>query len=336
MELANLFVDRVSFVYGPSGSGKTILVSSLAFHFAKEGRKVVWISFYESKETVIETWKAFGWASDKVLIFDFPFVPQYRETLFNQVIDLAYREKAEVLVIDGTDAIITDRAAADAVAKVGVSVIGIETNFNPLGDVADTILRLSTKYTSSGVIRRVVIQKARGKEVQIQLLYLAILPTGPVLLSPLSPPAEPKIAQAPGLLARFVQEMYAGTQIAVYGPYQALSAYVVDTYNAVAYVHKHRQVHFFKKAKTKLVSMLEHMRLEHYAQRQPGKYVITLDGEHIPRSFKRFRSQDYIWIDIYTTTPPLSDYDYVFYVDVKKVRAEHSHIPLAQAEIPLT
>ncbi|MEM1616345.1 MAG: RAD55 family ATPase [Pyrobaculum sp.] len=336
MELASLFADRVSFVYGPSGSGKTVLVSSLAHHFAKEGRKVVWISFNESKDTIVETWKAFGWASDIISIFDFPFVPQYRDTLFNQVLDLAYREKADVMVIDGVDAVVTDRAAADAVAKVGFSVIGIESNFNPLGDIADTILRLSARYTTYGVIRRVIIQKARGREVQTPLLYLAILPTGPVLLSPHSPPTEPKTAQAPGLLAQLVQEVYAGTQIAVYGPYQGLSAYVIDTYNAVAYVHKHRQVHFFKKAKTRLVPMLEHMRLEHYAQKQPGRYVITLDAEHIPRRFKRFRSQDYVWVDVYTTAPPLSDYDYVFYVDGRRVRAEYSYTPLAQAEIPLT
>ncbi|WP_245218372.1 hypothetical protein [Pyrobaculum islandicum] len=59
-------------------------------------------------------WKSFGWRVEDVVVYDYPYVPQYKETLFNQVMDLAYREKADVFIIDDVDAVVFDRATADA------------------------------------------------------------------------------------------------------------------------------------------------------------------------------------------------------------------------------
>jgi len=96
----------VAFVYGPSGAGKTVLISKVSFNFAKEGRRVLWVTFNEGRDTLHETWRSFGWKAEEIVVYDYPFVPQYRETLFNQVVDLAYKERAEVFVIDGVEAIV--------------------------------------------------------------------------------------------------------------------------------------------------------------------------------------------------------------------------------------
>lgn len=269
MDLKRLFAERAALVYGPSGAGKTVLISKVAFDFAKEGKRVLWITFNEGRDTLQETWRSFGWRPEEIVVYDFPFVPQYRETLFNQVVDLAYKERAEVFVVDGVEAMVFDRASADALTKIGLfSIIGIEAKYNPLGDIADVIIKMEAKYTTYAAIRRLKIQKARGLEVSKPIYYLAMLPTGPVLLSDEHVPSgEHRHVPPPGLLAHLVKEVPQGTQIAVYGPHQRLSAAVVDSHNSVAYVHKPHQLEFFRKAETHVVSPMEHMRLEHYAQR---------------------------------------------------------------------
>jgi len=336
MDLKRIFAERIGFVYGPSGSGKTVLVSEIVRQFADEGRRVVWISFNESRDVLVGMWKSFGWDVGRIAVYDFPFVPQYRETLFNQVVGLAYKEKAEVLVVDGVDAIVSDRATADALSKVGLySTIGIDTKYNPLADIADTIVRTSIKFIQSAAIRRLEIVKARGMEVATPVYYLAILPQGPVLLSR-HPRHEPthKIA-APGHLANLVGEIYKGVQIALYGPYQGVSAQVVDVAGAVAYVHKPYQRDFFKRARTHLVSPQEHLRLEHYAVKHDADYVIVLGAEKVPKFFREFRQPDVVWIDVYTTPPPMSDYDYVFYISHETIRLEKSPAPTAVVELPI-
>lgn|GEM_PF-743974 len=337
MDLKRLFAERAALVYGPSGAGKTVLISKVAFDFAKEGKRVLWITFNEGRDTLQETWRSFGWRPEEIVVYDFPFVPQYRETLFNQVVDLAYKERAEVFVVDGVEAMVFDRASADALTKIGLfSIIGIEAKYNPLGDIADVIIKMEAKYTTYAAIRRLKIQKARGLEVSKPIYYLAMLPTGPVLLSDEHVPSgEHRHVPPPGLLAHLVKEVPQGTQIAVYGPHQRLSAAVVDSHNSVAYVHKPHQLEFFRKAETHVVSPMEHMRLEHYAQKIISQYIITLDAEQIPRWLRRFREPKAVWVDIYTTPPDATSYDYVFYVDRGKIRVEHSPEPLQQVELPL-
>jgi hypothetical protein len=337
VNLKRVFAEKVAFVYGPSGAGKTVLISKVAFDFAKEGRRVLWVTFNEGRDTLHETWRSFGWKAEEIVVYDYPFVPQYRETLFNQVVDLAYKERAEVFVIDGVEAIVFDRASADALTKIGLlSVIGIEAKYNPLGDISDVIIKMEARYTNYAAIRRIKIQKARGLEVPKPIYYLAILPTGPVLLSDEHvPSAEQRHVPPPGLLAHLVKEVPLGSQIALYGPYQRLSAAVVDSPNSIAYIHKHYQLGFFKRAKPRLVSLFEHRRLEHYAQRILSQYVITLDAEQVPKWFRSFRDQRAVWVDIYTTPPDVAGYDYVFYVDKEKIRIEHSPEPPPQIELPL-
>jgi RecA-superfamily ATPases implicated in signal transduction len=333
VDLRQLFGGKIAFVYGPSGAGKTILISKAAFEFVQEGRRVLWVTFNEGRDTLQETWKSFGWNPEEVLVYDFPFVPQYRETLFNQVVDIAYKERAEVFIIDGVEAIVFDRASADALTKIGIySVIGIESKYNPLGDIADVIIKSGDEVHRLCNLRRVKIQKARGVNVPRPVYYMAILSTGPVLLSNEHLPADTQV-RPPGFLAYFIREIPLGTQIAVYGPYQRLSATVVDEADSVAYVHRLYQLGFFKRAKPRLVSHLEHLRLEHYALKTPSRYIITLDAEHIPRWFRRFRGNEAVWIDIYTTPPDAAGYDYVFYVDTERMRVVHSPEPLPQTEL---
>lgn len=330
-----MFEERVVFVYGPSGSGKTIFVSKIAFDFVKEGRRVVWVSFNESKDTLYSMWRGFGWNPDYISVFDYPFVPQYRETLFNQVVDLAYREKAEVFIVDGVDAIVFDRASADALTKVGLhSIVGIETRYNPLGDIADVIIKLDATYKHYGVVRKATIVKARGAEVPRPVFYVAILPSGPVVV-PAShdPAAEVHYVAAPGALAALVPQVALGSQIAVYGPFQRISAAAVDSPEAVAYVHRPYQLTYFKKAKPRLVSPLEHLRVEHYAQRTTAKYIVTLDAEYLTRWARRLRHGRAVWVDIYTKPPDPFHYDYVFYIDKEKIRVEHSPEPVERAEL---
>lgn len=326
MDFTELFGDKVAFIYGPSGAGKTVLVSKAAFEFAREGRRVLWVSFNESRDRLTQTWKAFGWNPDAILIYDYPFVPQYRETLFNQVIDLAYKEKADVFILDGIDVIVTDGASADALTKMALySVIGIEAHYNPLGDIADVILRLKAKYTDTATIRRVEVQKARGLAVDSPVFYMAILPNGPHLLTPSETmPADIKTVPVPGMLRGHIGEVYLGTQIAIYGATQKAAAELVDDPAAVAYVHKPHQLHFFKKAKARVVPLAEHKKLEFYAQRILTKYVITLDAEKIPRWFKKFRQHNAVWIDIYTSPPLHLDYDYVLYTDGQRIKLEQA------------
>jgi len=337
VELKRLFDERVSFVYGPSGAGKTVLVSRAAFELAKEGLRVVWVSFNEGKESLHNTWTSFGWDPRQISVFDYPYVPQYKETLFNQVIDLAYREKADVFIVDGVEAIVFDRATADAFVKMGIrTIVGIEARYNPMGDIADVIVRLTAKYTSHATIRRVEIRKARGVGVTTPVYYMAILPSGPVLLTDeQTPTLEEKRIPPPGLLANIVREVPLGTQIALYGPYQRISATVVDAPNSIAYVHRPYQWTYFKKAKPKLVSIYEHRRLEHYAEKLLSRYVITLDAELVPRAYRRFRSRNAVWVDIYTAPPNPSEYDYVLYVDSRRIKVEHSPEPVETPELPL-
>lgn len=337
MDLKQLFDNKVSYVYGPSGAGKTILVSKAAFEFAKEGAKVVWITFNEGRDSLYETWQSFGWNPRDVAVFDFPYIPQYRETLFNQVVDLAYKEKADIFIVDGVDAVVIDRATADAFAKMGLrSIIGIETRYNPLADIADVIIKLRAVNTDYATIRRVEIQKARGVSIKKPVWYMAILPNGPVLLSnERSYPLESSRVPAPGLLAQLLSDVPLGAQIAVYGHSQWITAAVVDTLNAVAYVHKSYQMQFFKKAKTRLVSIYEHRRLEHYAERVISRYIITLDAEYVPRRYRDFRSTSAVWVDLYTAPPNQLEYDYVIYVDDNVARVEFSRTPLERKELQL-
>jgi len=173
-------------------------------------------------------------------------------------VDLAYKERAEVFVIDGVETIAFDRASADALTKIGLfSITGIEAKYNPLGDISDVIIKIEARYTNYAAIRRVKIQKARGLEVPKPIYYLAILPTGPVLLRDEHvPSAEQRHVPPPGLLAHLVKEVPLGSQIALYGPHQRLSAAVMDSPNSIAYIHKHYQLGFFKRAKPRLASLL--------------------------------------------------------------------------------
>jgi len=337
VELKQLFDGKVSFIYGASGTGKTILVSKVAMELAKEGRRVVWVTFNEGRDTLFNTWSSFGWDPRLVAVFDYPYVPQYKETLFNQVIDLAYKEKAEVFIVDGVEAIVFDRATADAFTKMGIhTIVGIETRHNPMADIADVIIKLTARYTSYATIRRVEIQKARGIRVEKPVYYMAILHSGPVLLSDEhAVAAEQAKVPAPGHLASLIKEVPLGVNIALYGPHQRLTAAVVDAPNAIAYVHKPYQLGFFKRARPRLVSIYAHRRLEHYAEKVLSRYIITLDAELIPRAYRRFRSPNAVWIDIYTSPPTNADYDYVFYVDRNKIRVDHSPEPLESQELPL-
>ncbi|MEM1837160.1 MAG: RAD55 family ATPase [Pyrobaculum sp.] len=335
MDLRSIFEERITFVYGKSGAGKTLFVSKIAFDFVKEGKKVVWVSFNESKDTLYAMWKSFGWRPESIAVFDYPYMPQYRETLFNQVVDLGYRERAEVFIIDGIEAIVFDRASADALTKLGFhAVVGIETHYNPLGDIADVIIKLDARYKKYAVVRKITIVKARGLEIARPIYYFAILPTGPVVVST-EPGVEYEVQQTvpPGLLSLLLPRVALGTQIAVYGPYQKISAAVVDTPNAVVYVHKPYQLEFFKKAKAILVSPFEHLKIEHYLERTLAKYIITLDAEYLTQWARRFRHNKAVWVDIYTKPPDVLGYDYVFYVDREKLRVEHSPEPLEKSEL---
>jgi KaiC/GvpD/RAD55 family RecA-like ATPase len=52
VDLKRVFAEKVAFVYGPSGAGKTVFISKVAFDFAKEGRRVLWVTFNEGRDTL--------------------------------------------------------------------------------------------------------------------------------------------------------------------------------------------------------------------------------------------------------------------------------------------
>jgi hypothetical protein len=44
------------------------------------------------------------------------------------------------------EAIVFDRASADALTKIGLfSIIGIEAKYNPLGDISDVIVKMEAR-----------------------------------------------------------------------------------------------------------------------------------------------------------------------------------------------
>lgn len=336
MDFVELLADKITYIYGRPGAGKTVFAMGVAARLASLGKKVVWVTFSERKELVERHWQSFGQLGDQVAIYDLPNVSQYRETLFGQVADLAYRERADALFVDGVGAMVYDDTSASSVAKMGMStVVGVDVPpDNPLAQVADVVLKLDVVFRSYAAIRRVTVVKTRGMTLGRPVYYLAMSARGPVVVKERhEEDGEAVWRPAPGRLRELLGEVPLGSQIALYGApsLKAMTA-LVDDGEAVAYVHLPWQAALFSRAHVRRVGLYEHMKLEHYVEPPDRPYVVVLDADHLVPWFRRFRSPRAVWVDIYVERPR-GIYEYVVKVEGGRARVERSLVPPAAPEL---
>lgn len=336
VDFVELLNERITYIYGRPGAGRTAFAVGVAVQLVSRRKKVVWVTFNERRELVERQWQAFGRLGDAVAIYDLPRVSQYRETLFGQVVDLAYREKADALFVDGVSAMIYDDISASSVTKMGIgTVVGIDVPpDNPLAQVADVVLKMDVAFTSYAAIRKITVVKTRGMSVEKPVYYIAMSPRGPVVVKERHEEAGEAVWRpAPGRLRELLGEVPLGSQIALYGASstKAMTA-LVDDDEALAYIHMPYQAVLFSRARVRRVSIYEHMRLESYVE-PPGKpYVVTLDADYLAPWFRRFRSWNAIWVDIYAERPR-GLYDYVVKVQGGGAVVERSLMPPVVSEL---
>ncbi len=94
-------------ISGEPGTGKTIFSSAIAFHELKKGKKVLYISFNETKEDFMRTISKFGWKFDE----NFKYVDLFavgKDALNAQmklIIEEFLKFKPDLLVIDSITAL---------------------------------------------------------------------------------------------------------------------------------------------------------------------------------------------------------------------------------------
>ncbi|MGC9118721.1 MAG: RAD55 family ATPase [Thermoproteus sp.] len=185
----------ITLVYGRPGTGKTTFAAHIAAERLRRGEKVLWVSFYEDRDTLVKDAAALGYDLSKAHIWD--AVLAKAEDVFNYVVALATEEGPSLLVLDS----ISQLQGLDvrghltnvmyrALKPTGVDILltAEEEGADPLSYIADNIIHLVRRVSERGIPTRYMdFEKMRGRPAGFVKAFEIVEGVGLVLLDELKP-----------------------------------------------------------------------------------------------------------------------------------------------------
>ena len=190
-------------VSGPSGSGKTVIALHAAAAALKQGKKVLYISFDQSKETVKATAAQFGTdvESERFSIVSPAVDKRYIDAHIFLMQEAVEKGGIDVLVIDSVTALVHHYKTSEVLASLkkfiafcknkGVSLLFTNTVGSFLeereqgaldcSNIVDTVVLLRFTEIDSTLRHGIMVQKMRGSEHNKRMMELSITSHGPII-----------------------------------------------------------------------------------------------------------------------------------------------------------
>jgi len=241
---------------GYPGTGKTTLASTMAYHNARLGHKVLYISFQEDREKLFHNLKKLGIelqdVADKGML-RFVQLPVFTtddtlSELISYISKLVYEEKFEVIIIDSITPLLTPvgssvkargilqnffygilkltKGLTILLSEIPLDVSGVE--FGNIEFVADVMIILKHRIEEDLIVRELEIRKVRGAPVHVAKILFTITPGKglraypvPMLSEIPAPDTNKKFVLPCEMLRRYVGDIYGGETIYVAYPSDA-------------------------------------------------------------------------------------------------------------------
>ncbi|WP_258871948.1 RAD55 family ATPase [Pyrobaculum aerophilum] len=94
----------VTAIYGRPGAGKTSLAMRIVHERIKAGERVLWISLYEDKETLLKNAESLGYDLSKAEVWDMIFVKT--DAILNQVVSAVSQSDYKLVVVDSISSVV--------------------------------------------------------------------------------------------------------------------------------------------------------------------------------------------------------------------------------------
>ncbi|ACB40012.1 RAD55 family ATPase [Pyrobaculum neutrophilum] len=186
----------VTAIYGRPGAGKTSLAMRIAHGYLAAGKKVLWVSLYEDKETFLANAAKLGYDLSRAEFWDMIFVKP--DVILNQIISAISQGEYHLVVADSLSALVEEGQSREwlinAVYRVfkpaNIDFVGIaeEETVTPLDYIADNLIRLELKMENGVAERRMYVVKSRGRRAGYYVEFDILEGRGVVFIDELPQP----------------------------------------------------------------------------------------------------------------------------------------------------
>lgn len=186
----------VTAISGRPGVGKTSLAMRIAHEYLTRGKRVLWVSLYEDRETFLENATRLGYDLSNAEFWDMIFVRP--DIILNQIVSAVSQNEYHLVVADSISALIEGTQSREwlinAVYRVfkpaKIDFIGIaeEETTTPLDYIADNLIRLELRMENGVAERRMCIIKARGRRAGYYIEFDILEGRGVVFIDELPKP----------------------------------------------------------------------------------------------------------------------------------------------------